>query len=122
LLARDELVMRIEAKHPSWYIRDISAAIDVIFEDIAGSLALGRRVELRDFGSFSVRRLRARAGRSPGGVYEAPDRLRVRFKAALAMRRRLNPGAVGPAYLSHGKGLKCGWPLGKRRKAKSAVV
>jgi integration host factor subunit beta len=120
MLTRDELVMRIADKHPAWWIRDIFAAADVIFADLAGSLALGRRVDLRDFGSFSVRPLRARAGYCLGGVYTAPERARVQFKSGRLMGRRLNPGATGTAYASHGKvGLKRGWPLGKPRKAKS---
>jgi integration host factor subunit beta len=98
MLTRDELVARICDKHQAMYIRDVDAAVDVIFDHIAGSLALGQRVEVRDFGSFSFRRLRAHAWHTPHGVHSAPDRTRVLFRAGKGIRRRLNPGATGTTY------------------------
>jgi integration host factor subunit beta len=113
MLTRSELVMRIEGKHPRWYARDITAAVDVILEHIGGSLALGQRVELRSFGTFFVRARRAQSGHAGVGrvAYAVPARGLVAFRAGRAMRRRLNPGATGSAYAWLGKN-----PGGERMK------
>jgi integration host factor subunit beta len=39
--------------------------VDVFFDEIAGRLADGGRVELRGFGAFSTRERDARKGRNP---------------------------------------------------------
>jgi integration host factor subunit beta len=45
--------------------RDVEQAVDTIFDQIVLALANGDRVELRGFGSFSVRVREGRVGRNP---------------------------------------------------------
>ena len=45
--------------------KDADAAVDAVFDSIAGSLEAGRRVELRGFCSFGLKERRERAGRNP---------------------------------------------------------
>jgi integration host factor subunit beta len=98
----DELALRICDKRQDLYAQDVFAGIDVVFEHISGSLALGQRVELRDFGTFYVRARRPYSGHAGVGrvKYTVPARFHAAFRA---MRQRLNPDATGASYAFLGK-------------------
>ena len=64
-MTKSELVLRLRARYPHLYQRDIEKVIDAILKQITGALAQGDCVELRGFGAFSVRRHKARNGRNP---------------------------------------------------------
>ena len=67
------------------------AAVDAIFEDITEALAHGKRVELRGFGAFSVRRYDARKGHNPLTLekQDIPETHRVYFRNAKAISIRI---------------------------------
>jgi integration host factor subunit beta len=66
--------------------------IDGFFEAIAARLAAGGRVELRGFGSFSIRQREARDGRNPySGAHVDVEAKRVpHFKPGREIRTRVN--------------------------------
>ncbi len=66
---------------------------EVIFDQIADALARGQRVELRDFGAFTVKHRAARVGRNPRTGAEVPvdEKTMPIFKAGGELRRRVNP-------------------------------
>jgi len=45
--------------------KDVSRAVDAIFETIARALQNGEKVQISGFGNFEVRERRARKGRNP---------------------------------------------------------
>ena len=91
-MIRSELVTRIAEENPHLFARDVEAVMDVILDRIAGALADGDRVELRDFGSFCVRDRESRRARNPrtGEEVIVPARAHVDFRPGKAMRARLN--------------------------------
>ena len=72
--------------------KDADAAVDAVFNAIAGSLEAGRCVELRGFGSFGLKERRGRAGRNPKtGESVAVEAKRVLFfKTGKALRERVD--------------------------------
>ncbi|MEO5348380.1 MAG: integration host factor subunit beta [Magnetococcus sp. YQC-3] len=72
--------------------KDAEAAVDTVFDSIAGSLEAGRRVELRGFGSFGLKERRERAGRNPKtGESVTVDAKRVLFfKTGKELRERVD--------------------------------
>ena len=64
---------------------DSHRAVEAVLQEIKTALVSGRRVMLHDFGTFSVRTLRARVGRNPktGATITIPARNKVAFKSAL---------------------------------------
>ena len=64
-MIRSELVEKIAAENPHLYQRDIERIIGTVFDDIIDAMSNGNRVELRGFGSFSVKQREARRGRNP---------------------------------------------------------
>ena len=95
-LIRSELVTRVASQNPHLYARDVEAVVSAILGRIAEGLAVGDRVELRDFGSFAVRRRDARQGRNPrtGTKIDVAAKAEVRFKPEKGMHARLNGGCT----------------------------
>lgn len=54
-MIRSELVSCLAELNPQLHARDAEAVVDTILGRIEAALATGDRVELRDFGTFSVR-------------------------------------------------------------------
>ena len=67
-MTRSELVTRLAELNPHLYHRDVERIVATIFEEITLALARGDRVELRGFGSFSLKERSARIGRNPRTV------------------------------------------------------
>jgi len=59
-MIRSELVARIAEQNPHLYAREVEGVVDTILERIDTALSDGGRVELRDFGTFSIRRHESR--------------------------------------------------------------
>lgn len=91
-MTKVELIRLLADGNPSLIYRDVERIVAVIFEEISSALANGDRVEIRGFGSFSVKHHPARIGRNPrnGVVVEIPDRFLPAFKTGKLMRDRLN--------------------------------
>ena len=65
----------------------VQRTLDVIFE----ALRNGKKIELRNFGIFQVKKRKKRIGRNPktGEVIPVPERLTVVFKPGLEMKRSI---------------------------------
>ncbi|MBE6447583.1 MAG: integration host factor subunit beta [Alphaproteobacteria bacterium] len=64
-MTKADLVGRISAVYPYMSLKNIDRVLSIIFGSIINKLAEGGRVELRDFGSFSVRQRDSIVGRNP---------------------------------------------------------
>jgi DNA-binding protein HU-beta len=66
--------------------------IEQVFELIADGLAKGEKIDLRGFGTFSVRESAARTGRNPqtGDSIQIPARRVPGFKAGKELRDKVN--------------------------------
>ena len=91
-VTRSELIARLAAKNPHLTVRDVERIVGTIFDEIAGALARGDRVELRGFGAFSVKRRDPRQGRNPrtGESVAVEGKSVPFFKTGKEMRERLN--------------------------------
>jgi integration host factor subunit beta len=75
--------------------RDIEVVINTIFDTMTEALTGGDRIEIRGFGSFSVRHRRARTGRNPktGAAIDVPPKRVPFFTVGHELRQRVNTGA-----------------------------
>ena len=91
-MIRSELVQALAKDNPDLKGDEVEKVVDIFFEEIAGRLADGGRVELRGFGAFSTRERDARVGRNPrtGEQVDVPAKRVPYFKAGKEMRRVLN--------------------------------
>jgi integration host factor subunit beta len=91
-MTKSELVSKLAAANPHLALRNVEIIVATIFDEIAAALSRGDRVELRGFGSFSVRQLGARRGRNPltGASVNVAEKHYATFKTGQPMHRRLN--------------------------------
>jgi len=94
-MIKSELVAILAEENPHLYHRDVERIVAAIFDEIAEALARGDRVELRGFGTFSVKHRPARVGRNPrtGEPVQIEEKFAPFFKAGKDMRERLNEEA-----------------------------
>jgi integration host factor subunit beta len=95
-MTKSELIQRLAELNPHLYQRDVERIATTIFGKIGAALSRGDRVELRGFGTFSVRRRDARVGRNPrsGTTVQVAEKHVPFFKAGKPMHERLNPSDV----------------------------
>lgn len=91
-MIRSELVTRLADLNPQMRVREAEAVVDAILGRIEEALAAGDTVELRNVGTFSIRRREAREARNPrtGAKIEVPTKTDMHFKPGKAIRQRLN--------------------------------
>jgi integration host factor subunit beta len=97
IVIKSELVLRLAGQNPHLFQRDVGKVVDAVLDEIIMALARGDRVELRGFGSLSVKVRERRIGRNPttGAKVHVPDRKIPYFRPAHEIRKRLNPGEAG---------------------------
>jgi integration host factor subunit beta len=91
-MLKSELVLRLRARYPHLYERDIEKVVNAILEKIIESLARGGRVELRGFGVLFVKQREARNGRNPktGAAVSVSAKALPFFRTGKEMHKRLN--------------------------------
>jgi len=86
-----ELISKDQDQLPQ---RDIDLAIKTIINSMLESLASGKRIEIRGFGSFALRYRKSRIGRNPksGESVEIEERYVPHFKPGKKLKQKVNEG------------------------------
>ena len=95
-MIKSELIQRISSQNPHLFHRDLEKIVSAILDEIVEALRRGDRVELRGFGTFSVKIRGAHPGRNPrsGAAIAVGKRAFPYFKTGREMHRRLNRESV----------------------------
>ncbi len=90
-MLKRELVNEVVEQLGSYYKQDIARAVDIILEVISQALIDGRRVEIRGFGSFSVRTRKPRTTKNPktGKMMDIPARKTLHFTMSKSLKEVL---------------------------------
>jgi len=90
-MTRSELIAKLSQRLPQCTLSDVELSVKCILDTLADRIALGNRVEIRDFGSFCVSIRPPRVGRNPktGERVEVPAKPAPHFKAGLELRERV---------------------------------
>ena len=91
-MVKSELVDRLALRHGLPKRRDAEQTVDAILNAILQALVRGRRVELRGFGTFSVKIRPPRIGRNPryGTIVQLGERKLAHFRCGKELHERLN--------------------------------
>jgi integration host factor subunit beta len=91
-MTKTDLIEKISAIYPYMHVRNVERVITIITDKISESLVNGNRVELRGFGSFSVRKRKKTEGRNPktGKKLIIDEKKVPSFKAGRQLKDILN--------------------------------
>jgi len=93
-VTKSDLIHSLGERYPHILPKDIELAVKGIVEHMAEALAVGNRIEIRGFGSFSIRFRPPRLGRNPKTVtrVQLDSRYVPHFKPGKGLRDRVNEG------------------------------
>ncbi|PLX80951.1 MAG: integration host factor subunit beta [Desulfuromonas sp.] len=91
-MTKSELIERLSLSADVLNKKDAEVIVNTIFDSIGDALAQGDRVEIRGFGSFTVRQRDAREARNPksGEIVSIPSKKTPFFKTGKELRHRVN--------------------------------
>lgn len=91
-MTKSELIERIASRQQQLSVKDVELAIKTIIEQMSQTLAMGERIEIRGFGSFSLHYREPRLGRNPktGETVQLAGKYVPHFKPGKEMRERVN--------------------------------
>ncbi|UXY13720.1 integration host factor subunit beta [Chitiniphilus purpureus] len=91
-MTKSELIAKLTARYPQLVAKDAELAVKTILDAMGKSLAQGRRIEIRGFGSFDLNYRPPRMGRNPksGSKVEVPEKFVPHFKAGKELRERVD--------------------------------
>lgn len=93
-MTKSELIRAVAEKMPNLPARDLEIVVNTIFDTMTRALQVGDRIEIRGFGSFTVRQRRARTGRNPktGETIEVPAKRVPFFTVGHELKKRVDDG------------------------------
>src|SRR5688572_7572179 len=94
-MTKSSLIQVIASKMPHLSARDVEIVVNTMFDAMTEALCKNDRIEIRGFGSFSIRHRRARTGRNPktGESISVPAKRVPFFTVGHELRERVNAGA-----------------------------
>lgn len=90
---KSQLIDALANRHSSLNKREAGVIVNWMLDTMIDALSHGQRVEIRGFGSFSIRLHGARTGWSPrkGEAVQVKARYVPRFRAGADLKKALNP-------------------------------
>ena len=91
-MTRSELILLIKEQSPDFDAKEVELAVELFINEIIQGLTSGSRIELRGFGSFSVKSRNPRIARNPrtGETVQIGSRLLPFFKAGKELNNLIN--------------------------------
>ena len=91
-MVKSELLQKLCNLHPGILRRDMEKMIEIIFSEITKALRDGENIEIRGFGTYKIKRRKARIGRNPKNSkpVQIPEKNMVKWKISKNFFKRLN--------------------------------
>ena len=92
-MSRPELVKKLKLKNPKLSTPELETIIDNFCIDVEKALKEGRKVELRGFGTFFIKKIKDKySARNPktGELIYVPEKNKVRFRASKILKKFIN--------------------------------
>lgn len=90
-MVKSDLILRLAERHKHLVQKDAEIAVNLIVDAMIDALAQGRRIEIREFGSFTLRERKARKARNPrtGEGVDVPKKAHIYFRPTGQLKRRV---------------------------------
>ena len=110
-MVKSELILSLGYKLDHLAPQDIEFAVNFILDEMSKTLESGGRIEVRGFGTFSVRYRQARRAHNPrtGKKVATPSKFRPHFKPGKLLRQRVDKNSAN-------------YPLKEQKKAVESLL
>ena len=92
-MSKIKLIKKLKEKNPQLNHSELENVLSIFSDSIKEALITGKEVEIRNFGSFRISKLKANSNlRNPSTnelIYR-PDRVKIRFKASKKLNKIIN--------------------------------
>jgi integration host factor subunit beta len=91
-MTKSELIEKVVQSHGMLNIKVSEIVVNTVFDSIEEALKSGDKVEIRGFGSFTIRERLGREARNPksGEVVRIPSKKTPFFKTGKELKERVN--------------------------------
>ena len=91
-MTKSELIEKVVQSHEMLNVKVSEIVVNTVFDSIEEALKLGDKVEIRGFGSFTIRERLGREARNPksGEVVRIPSKKTPFFKTGKELKERVN--------------------------------
>ena len=91
-MVRSEILQKMCNLHPNVLQKDMKKIFKTIFFELTEALCRGENIEIRGFGTYKVKKRRARIGRNPKNseTIQIPEKKTIRWKMSKILYNRIN--------------------------------
>ena len=92
-MVKSAIIKQLHKKHSVLKLSQIEAIFNIMFDTISESLIEAKPVELRDFGRFSIKTIKAKYNaRNPktGEIIYVPEKKKVSFRMSKHLKQEIN--------------------------------
>ena len=92
-MSRPKLIKQLITKNSKLNRSEIETVIEIFSNNIIKALKNGRKIELRGFGTFFVKKIKENySARNPktGELIYVPEKNKVRFRASKNLKKKIN--------------------------------
>jgi len=91
-MTKSELIEKVVQSHGMLNVKVSEIVVNTVFDSIEEALKSGEKVEIRGFGSFTIRERLGREARNPksGEVVRIPSKKTPFFKTGKELKERVN--------------------------------
>ena len=89
---KSQILDQLANSNPNFLRQDLEKALNLVLDEIIKTIAQGKNVQIRGFGSFKIRQLKSRVGRNPkdGSRVNIPAKKSVHWKMSKKFFQQLN--------------------------------
>ena len=92
IVTKSQILNQLADIYKDFLRRDLEKALNCVLDEIARALSKQQNVEIRGFGTFKIKKQRARIGRNPkdGSRIEIPAKNTIQWKMSKQLFKLLN--------------------------------
>ncbi len=96
-MTKNDLIKKVQDNFKTYSHKDITYAVNAIFDSMIGAMKRGERIEIRGFGNFTIRERKPRLGRNPksGAEVKLGERKVPFFKTGKELREMVDKKSDG---------------------------
>jgi integration host factor beta subunit len=91
-MTKNDLIKEVQENLKTYSYKDVTYAVNIIFDSMIKAIKHGERIEIRGFGNFTIRERKPRLGRNPksGAEVKLEKRKVPFFKTGKELREMIN--------------------------------